>query len=182
MRINGSPIRRHARLSAEGYGVRRYDLISTLFLMGLAVYVTLSGVRLGFGEWREPGPGFLAVLSGLTLGMLAGVWFIMTLAKRWGDGSGARRFIADAGGLRKVGLTAGALVAFAFLLEPLGFPLATLAFMVFLLRAIEPQRWGLTLTLSIVTMVLCVLVFQVWLQVQFPEGPVSVYAIRKWAF
>ena len=85
-------------------------------------------------------------------------------------------------GFRKVGLTAGALVAFAFLLEPLGFPLATLAFMVFLLRAIEPQRWRLTLTLSIVTMVLCVLVFQVWLQVQFPEGPVSIHAFRKWLF
>jgi putative tricarboxylic transport membrane protein len=169
-------------LAAEGYGVRRYDLISTLFLMGFAAYVALSGVRLGFGEWREPGAGFLAVLSGLGLGVLAGVWFGMTLVKRWGGGSGARRFIADAGGFRKVGLTAGALVAFAFLLEPLGFPLATLAFMAFLLRAIEPQRWGLTLTLSIVTMALCVLVFQVWLQVQFPEGPVSVYAIRKWVF
>ena len=103
----------------------------------------------------------------------------MTLVKRWGDGSGARRFIADAGGFRKVGLTAGALVAFAFLLAPLGFPLATLASVVFLLRAIEPQRWGLTLTLSIATMVLCVLMFQVWLQVQFPEGPVSVYALRE---
>jgi hypothetical protein len=31
-------------------------------------------------------------------------------------------------------------------------------------------------------MVLCVLVFQVWLQVQFPEGPVSIHAFRKWAF
>jgi hypothetical protein len=54
--------------------------------------------------------------------------------------------------------------------------------MVFLLRAIEAQRWGLTLALSIVTMVFCVVVFQLWLQVQFPEGPVSVYAIRKWVY
>lgn len=35
--------------------------------------------------------------------------------------------IADAGGFRKVGLTARAPVGFAFLLEPLGFPLATLS-------------------------------------------------------
>jgi len=27
-----------------------------------------------------------------------------------------------------------------------------------------------------------VIVFHIWLQVQFPEGPVSVYAIRKWVF
>jgi len=37
--------------------VRRYDLASTLFLMGLAAYVTISGFRLGFGQWREPGRG-----------------------------------------------------------------------------------------------------------------------------
>ena len=162
--------------------MRRYDLASTLFLMALAAYVTVSGFRYGFGDWREPGPGFLTVLSGIVLGALAAVWFGMTLVKRWGDGGAAKLFIADAGGLKKVGLTMAALVAFVFLLEPLGFPLATLAFMIFLLRAIEPQRWGLTLTLSVVTMVLCVLVFQIALQVQFPEGPVSVHTIRKWVF
>ena len=55
--------------------MRRYDLASTLFLMVLAAYVTVSGFQLGFGEWREPGPGFLAVLSGLALGTLAACWF-----------------------------------------------------------------------------------------------------------
>jgi putative tricarboxylic transport membrane protein len=162
--------------------VSRYDLVSTLFLMLLAVYVTVSGFRLGFGEWREPGSGFLAVLTGITLGALAAVWFGMTLATRWRRGRLSPRFIAEAGGLKKVSLTAGALAAFALLLEPFGFPLTTLVFMVFLLRVIEPQRWPLTLTLSAVTVVLCVIVFQIWLQVQFPEGPLSVYVIRKWIF
>jgi putative tricarboxylic transport membrane protein len=162
--------------------MRRYDLVSTLCLMALAVYVTASGFRLGFGEWREPGPGFLAVLSGLALGTLAAVWFGMTWAKWRGHRETARRFIAEVGGLRKVSLTAVALVAFASLVEPLGFPLTTLAFMIFLLRVIEPQRWGLALTLSVVTVVLCIVVFQVWLQVQFPEGLVSIYTIRKWIF
>lgn len=162
--------------------MRRYDLVSTLFLMVLAAYVTVSGFRLGFGEWREPGAGFLAVLSGMTLGGLAAVWFGMTFAKPRGSGEIARRFVADNGSLRKVGLTAGALIAFALLLGPLGFPLTTLAFMMFLLRVIEPQRWGLALALSVVTVVLCVVVFQVWLQVQFPEGPMSIHIIRKWIF
>ena len=162
--------------------MRRYDLASTLFLMALAAYVTVSGFRLGFGEWREPGPGFLAVLSGLALGALAACWFGMRFAKPQRSGENSRRFIADTGGLRKVGLTAAALMAFALLLEPLGFPLTTLVFLMFLLRVIEPQHWGRALTLSVVTVVLCVMVFQVWLQVQFPEGPVSMYAIRKWIF
>jgi putative tricarboxylic transport membrane protein len=162
--------------------VRRNDLISTGFLMVLAVYVTVGGVRLGFGEWREPGPGFLAVLSGLVLGGLAALWGLMALLRRWDNGAAAKRFFPDAGGLRKVGLTAAALAAFAFGLEPLGFPLVTLLFMLFLLRAIEPQPWGLAVTLSIVTTLLCTVVFQVWLQVQFPDGPVSVSSLRRWIF
>jgi len=97
-------------------------------------------------------------------------------------GRRAAAVLRRGGGVRKFGLTAAALCAFALLLEPLGFPLTTLAFMIFLLRAIEARRWGLTLALSIATMVFCVIVFHIWLQVQFPEGPVSVYAIRKWVF
>ncbi len=149
--------------------------------MALSVYVIVSGLHYGFGEWREPGPGFLAVLSGIVLGGLAAGWFLMALIKRSGTEE-PRRFVPSAGSLRKVGLTVAALVGFTFLLEPLGFPLMTLAFMIFVLRAIEPQPWGVTLTLSVVTMILCVLVFQIWLQVQLPEGPVSLYALRKWVF
>lgn len=161
--------------------MRRYDLGSTLFLMALAASVIASGARLGFGAWHEPGPGFLPVLFGILLGILAGIWFVMALIGRWADKT-ARRFFAERGGLRKFGLTAGGLVAYGLLLEPFGFPLTTLAFLIFLLRAIEPQGWRLTLTLSLVTMILCVLVFQVWLQVQFPEGPVGIHSLRKWVF
>lgn len=161
--------------------MRRYDLGSTLFLMAVAAYVIVSGFRLGFGAWREPGPGFLAVLSGMALGGLAAIWCRMAwVARRTAAPAG--RFIAEAGGARKGIRTAAALAAFALLLEPLGFPLTTLAFLIFLLRTIEPQRWGLTLALSVVTTVLCILVFQIWLQVQFPEGLLGVYTIRRWVF
>lgn len=161
--------------------MRRYDLASTLFLMVLAGYVTASGFRLGFGVWREPGPGFLAVLTGVVLGLLAAVWFGMTLAMRWGTCK-ARPFFAGPGAVRKLMLTVTGLCAFPLLLGPLGFPLTTLAFLIFFLRAIGARRWGFTLGVSILTTVFCVIVFQLWLQAQFPDGPVSVHELRKWAF
>lgn len=161
--------------------MRRFDLGSTAFLLVLAVYVVISGFRLGFGQWREPGPGFLAVISGSGLGVLAGAWLLMVLAGRWSKGA-TRRFFSEPGALRKVALVGSALAAYALLLAPLGFPMATLLFMVFLLRAIQPQRWGLTLSLSCITMILCVIVFQWWLQVPLPEGPLGIHAIRRWAF
>ena len=162
--------------------MRRYDLASTLFLIVLAAFVIVSGLRLGFGAWREPGPGFLAVVSGLMLGALAAIWFALTITARRRPEDATRRCTADPSSMRKVGLTTAALIAFSLLLEPLGFPLTTLAFMLFLLRIIEPQRWGFALTVSVVTVVLCVVVFQVWLQVQFPEGPVSIHDLRRWIF
>jgi hypothetical protein len=162
--------------------VRRNDLASTLFFIALAAFVIVSGFRLGFGEWREPGPGFLAVLSGLILGTLAAIWFGVTITARRRPEEAIRRFAAESKSLRKVGLTSAALMAFALLLEPLGFPLTTLAFMLFLLRIIEPQPWAFALTMSVVTVVLCVVVFQVWLQVQFPDGPVSIHDLRRWIF
>jgi hypothetical protein len=161
--------------------VRRYDLGSTLFLLLLAVYVVTSGFRLGFGQWREPGPGFLAVLAGAILAVVAGVWFLLVLAGRWSNGA-PRRFFSESGAPRKVALTALALIGYALLLTPLGFPLATLLFMVFLLRAIQPQPWGLTLVLSCFTMIVCVIVFQVWLRVQFPDGLVAADMVRRWVF
>ncbi len=162
--------------------MRRYDLASTLCLIVLAAFVIVGGFRLGFGEWREPGPGFLAVVSGLMLGVLAVLWFGLTVTSRRRPGEATGRFAVDPRSARKVGLTTTALIAFALLLEPLGFPLTTLAFMLFLLRMIEPQRWGFALTVSVVTVIVCVVVFQVWLQVQFPEGPVSIHDLRRWIF
>ncbi len=157
--------------------MRRYDIISTLCLMALAVYVVSTGFSLGFGQWREPGPGFIAVLAGALLFGLSVAWLIPAVIRR---AEAARRFFPEAGSARKVALIVVALAGFTLLLEWAGFLLTTLAFMLFLLRAIEPQRWRTTLLLSSLTAVICLLVFQIWLQVQLPEGPVSVYALMQW--
>jgi len=157
--------------------MRRYDIISTLCLMAVSIYVVSTGFSLGFGQWSEPGPGFTAVLSGVLLFGLSVVWLIPTLVRR---AEAARRFFPEAASARKVALIVAALVGFTLLLEWAGFLLTTLVFMLFLLRAIEPQRWRTTLLLSSLTAILCLLVFQVWLQVQFPEGPVNIYALMQW--
>ena len=157
--------------------MRRYDIISTLCLMALSVYVISTGFALGFGRWSEPGPGFIAVLSGSLLFGLSAAWLIPALVRR---AQAARRFFPETGSARKVGLIVVALAGFTLLLDWAGFLLTTFAFMLFLLRAIEPQRWRTTILLSSLTAIICLLVFQVWLQVQLPEGPVSVYALMKW--
>jgi len=156
--------------------LRRYDIISTLVLMGLSVYVVSMGFTLGYGQWSEPGPGFIAVLAGLLLFGLSAAWLIPALLRR---ADAARRFFPEPGSARKVALIVVAMAGFTLLLDRAGFLLTSLGFMLFLLRAIEPQRWRTTILLASLTAVICLLVFQIWLQVQLPEGPISVYALTR---
>jgi len=149
--------------------------------MALGVYVIISGFKLGFGDWHEPGSGFIAVLSGSLLLVLSMLWLVMTFLKK-GSLEASRKFFKKSGSYKKVSLTVFALAAYALLIKPLGFLLSTLLLMVFLLKAIEPQRWKLTLIMAITVTVLCVIIFQIWLQVQFPEGLLGIYRLKKWTF
>jgi hypothetical protein len=44
--------------------MRLYDLTSAIVFMTLGDFFISGGWRLGFGSWRQPGSGFMAVLAG----------------------------------------------------------------------------------------------------------------------
>ena len=159
--------------------MRAYDIVSTLFWMTLGLYVTISGVRLGFGEWQDPGSGFIAVLSGCGLLLLSAIWLVMTIAKRWGL-TPTKKFFAESTSYKRVLLIILSLLVFAALLDWAGFMITTLVFLVFLFRSIDPQRWRIAIPLALGIAIICFIVFQLWLQVQLPEGPLSIYSITKW--
>jgi putative tricarboxylic transport membrane protein len=158
--------------------VRRYDLISSIAFMALGAYFVFGGWWLGFGSWGQPGSGFIAVLAGCLLSGLSGTWFAMSLIKRWGM-EASRRFLPESGSLRRVLTLTLALVGFTLILKPLGFVISCFLLMVVLMRGIEPQGWRVTLLFAFVSTVLCVLIFQIWLKVEFPEGLINIYAIQR---
>lgn len=159
--------------------MRTYDIVSTLFWMTFGLYVIISGVRLGFGEWQNPGSGFIAVLSGCGLLFLSAIWLVMTIAKKWGLAP-TKKFFAEFDSYKRVLVIILSLVVFAALLDWIGFMITTLAFLVFLFRSIDPQKWGIAIPLALGITIVCVIVFQVCLKVQLPEGPLSIYAITRW--
>ena len=75
------------------------------------------------------------------------------------------------GRIAKVGLLLVVLVAYTFLLDPLGYLLCTFLLVLFMLRAIDPQRWTVALGMAAVTAVGSYVVFAVWLTVPLPRGP-----------
>ncbi len=73
-------------------------------------------------------------------------------------------------GLRKVGLTLGALLAFAFLLKPLGYTPTMFLLIAFLMRAIEPQRWWKVIMVSVLCSALSFLILDLVLDTPLPRG------------
>ncbi len=66
--------------------------------------------------------------------------------------------------------TSLALIAYALIMEKAGYLLTTFVFILFLFKTIEPQKWSLSILGAIITVFLSYIIFNVWLQCQFPDG------------
>ena len=67
----------------------RNDQITSLFLLGFAIFYCIESLRLGMGSLQEPEKGFIPFLSGVLLGCLSLVIFIKgTWGKKAGLGFG----------------------------------------------------------------------------------------------
>lgn len=62
------------------------------------------------------------------------------------------------------------LLAYAFLLEILGFLMMTFVFMLFTLKVVEPTKWRTTLLSSVLATIVSYFLFESWLKVPMPKG------------
>ena len=100
--------------------MRRARQIASLFFAATGLYMLFGGYGLGLAGEFGPGPGFLAFGIGVLLTVSSAFWF-----------AGAARmpaeettpFVGDRGGILRVAGVALSLVAFAILVERLGFNL-----------------------------------------------------------
>jgi putative tricarboxylic transport membrane protein len=65
------------------------------------------------------------------------------------------------------------MVAYTFMLEPLGFALCTFLLMAFYLRVVALQRWNLTISFAFTIALLSHLFFDVLLSAPLPRGIVA---------
>lgn len=63
-----------------------------------------------------------------------------------------------------------ALFIYAYLFTPLGFILSTIFLLIFLFKAVEPQRWSWAILGAIVSTLAAYGVFRLWLNCQLPQG------------
>jgi putative tricarboxylic transport membrane protein len=148
---------------------RAWDQIAGAAGVTLGALLGVLGWRLGFGAWNNPGPGMMAVLTGLFIALLSATLWIVTL-RRTGhpDGMGASPWASAHWG--PVLATLGALLAYAALLDTLGYVVATFLLLVVLLRVLEPPAWSSTVIAALLIAVASHALFARLLQVQLPRA------------
>lgn len=131
--------------------------------LALGVGVCVEANRLGFGSVLAPEPGFFPwfgglALVGLSLGLLAQGW----------RGRGA--VLSPTGARSRPAILLAALALYVPLLEPVGYPVATAALGVVVLRTLETRRWSVALGVSAALAVGTFVLFRRVLGVELPAG------------
>ena len=147
--------------------MNRRDTASGLFWLGIAVFVATRALDLGFGEFSNPGPGFVLFWSSLVFGILSIVMVIRAVL-----GAGGSVFLFELfRDLKwsKVLITIVALSVYALFLTGVGFLLTTFGFMLllFALGKIKPLK---IVGGALVTTILAYGIFHFCLHIPFPRG------------
>ncbi len=133
------------------------------FILGSAIAV--EALRLGMGDVRRPGAGFMAFLIGTSLGVSG---LLLTLWATLKGKGGSKLFAGQ--NWKNVTITLLALVLYIFVMEPLGFFLSTFLLLFVLFKITAPNKWFSPLVTSVMVVFSCYLIFVVWLKIPLPKG------------
>ncbi len=136
--------------------------------MALGIGITYGGYDLELGTLRDPGSGFMFFWLGIIMMALSASILIRAL-KMKGDGERVSILGEDIRWKKILAVLAG-LFLYAYVFSYLGFILTTGLLLLFLFKAIEPQKWSWAVLGAIVSTLSAYGVFQLWLGSQLPRG------------
>lgn len=148
--------------------MRNTDRSSSLFWLVVGIGIAISSLKYGFGTLHEPGPGFITFFAGAILTLLSLSLFFSSLRDQK-DRSGFQNLWA---GLEpgKVLYVTVLLVAYTFLLKPIGFLISTFILLFLLFRVKGTYRLKTIFLISFLVTVGSYIIFEIWLKAQLPKG------------
>jgi putative tricarboxylic transport membrane protein len=144
-------------------------IVNDVVWMLLAFLVCLGGLKLGFGTFSDPGAGFLPLISGVILGLLALIDLGSGLIGKWKLGFEEKNYFTGID-WKKLIVTLAVLFGYVIFFEILGFIIATIIALFFLFEMFEPIPWWEALIMSVITSGLSYLLFKIGLDCQLAEG------------
>jgi hypothetical protein len=154
--------------------VRSTDLAFSGFILLVAIGYEAMALWMPQGSLKFPGPGYYPKLVGVFLIATALGCLIQALVARRSAGPVAPA--AKVSARPMVGKTVallGLLLGYAFLLKPLGFPIAIFLFLLAAIRVFGYRRWSIIILLALGLTVASYVTFITWLKVPLPLGVVG---------
>jgi putative tricarboxylic transport membrane protein len=148
--------------------MNKRDLVSGLAWLFVGLFIIIGSLSsLEIGTLTSPAPGLFPFIAGVVLSLLSLAILIKavfvkeerSLGELWGRSNWLGVFYAI-----------GSLLIYSILLEWVGFVIMTTLLLIFLSRAIEPQKWKMAIGLAISSSVGFYLLFDRVLQVLLPKG------------
>ena len=151
--------------------IKQIRKVEGFFWIGIGVIICLLAWKSKLGSFLEPGPGFVAFISGF---FVSTVGLVMGLSGLLSKISPPSRIDFDKtfsiASWPRLIYTMGLLLSYGLLLNTLGYILTTFLVMSGLFYDREKSRWVSNGLASLISVGVTYLVFQVWLRCQFPRG------------
>ena len=144
------------------------SLIPILFWILLSLFIIFFSHDIGVGEFRSPGPGLMPFLVGILL-LLVSLYALIRSVVRKKEAAETSPKDGDGFRFRKIGLVLLFLLAYALLLEIVGYLVITFLMLILLFRTAGVRSWLSALIIALVTS-LATYVFFGYLGLRFPAG------------
>jgi hypothetical protein len=158
----------------DGPAPARRDLVAGTVLLLLAGGYLAASLRYPLGALADPGPAVFPLAVGLLLLMLAAIQVVEAgRALRRGGPSEAGAPARDEDRAGRSGLPlimVAGLVVYLLAMPWLGFYPASVLLVIFSSQIMGTRGWGVHILLAAGVLLVCVLVFTLWLKMPLPRG------------
>jgi putative tricarboxylic transport membrane protein len=148
--------------------VKNKDLFSSLFWLAMGAGICYGGYDLELGTLHDPGSGFMFFWVGAIMIGLSLVTFIRAIRER--RKAEETKILWSQVHWKKTICVLASLFLYAYAFSPLGFILSTVLLLIFLFKAVEPQRWSVAILGAVLSTLTSYAVFHLWLGTQLPKG------------
>lgn len=148
--------------------MKKADLISGVVLLALSGFVFYRSWLMPDSRTFGPGPAFLPAWLGVVLTVLATILIIGALLRR--PSVEDKNPFPMGSAMVAVGKVLGGLAVFALLMETVGFIVNTFAFVLYLMRATQRERWPMAALIAVLTTAGLYIVFSVLLKISLPTN------------
>lgn len=150
--------------------MKKQDIILAIVWFVLGIAVAVMSYELKLGKLESPGPGLMPFILGITLSIcslpiLVHSFGVVKRKEKRGDEA-----IWSGVNFKRLILAQASLFGYIFILEKIGFVLATFLLLLILFKIIDSQKWLWALIASTLTVIITFFIFVVLLKVQLPPS------------